>query len=84
MIGTTAAGSCENANCLATAQVVTFRRAAEVICGEYAGPATGYQLESAARVIFKVQQACGISARVLLVTLQKEQGLLTATAPTDS
>jgi len=44
-------------------------------------PYEGAKSESAARVIFKVQQACGISAKVLLVTLQKEQGLVTDDAP---
>lgn len=40
----------------------------------------------ASTVIFRVQQACGISARVILVTLDKEQGLITgrqSTAPSD-
>lgn len=31
----------------------------------------------ASTVIFRVQQACGISAKVILVTLDKEQGLIT-------
>ena len=37
-------------------------------------------------VIFRVQQACGISAKVILVTLDKEQGLITgrqSTGPSD-
>ena len=37
----------------------------------------------ASTVIFKVQQACGISARVILVTLQKEQGLITSRNPSN-
>lgn len=40
----------------------------------------------ASTVIFRVQQACGISAKVILVTLDKEQGLITGRAsrnPTD-
>jgi hypothetical protein len=36
---------------------------------------------SAATIIFRAQQSCGISAKVLLVTLQKEQGLITKAAP---
>ena len=47
-------------------------------CSEYRGASN----ETVARIIYKVQQACGISAKVLLVTLQKEQGLVTSTAPT--
>ncbi|GAB3126734.1 cell wall-binding repeat-containing protein [Glaciibacter psychrotolerans] len=49
-------------------------------CGTYNGAAN----ESAARIIYKVQRACGISAKVILVTLQKEQGLVTRTSPSDS
>ncbi|MFP7834043.1 cell wall-binding repeat-containing protein [Marisediminicola sp. LYQ134] len=36
---------------------------------------------SAATVIFRVQRACGISAKVILVTLQKEQALVTKNNP---
>lgn len=42
-------------------------------CATYTGAAN----ETAATIIFKSQQACGISAKVLLVTLQKEQRLIT-------
>ncbi|MBK4346476.1 cell wall-binding repeat-containing protein [Lacisediminihabitans changchengi] len=49
-----------------------------LVCSAY--PSEGN--ESAARIIFKVQQACGISARVILVTLQKEEALITGTSPT--
>lgn len=38
--------------------------------------------KTAADVIFEVSQACGINARVLLVMLQKEQGLVTTGNPT--
>lgn len=38
---------------------------------------TGADDESAARIIVKTAQACGISPRVLLVLVQKEQSLLT-------
>lgn len=36
---------------------------------------------SAAQIIYNVARACGINPRVLLVTLQKEQGLVQATIP---
>lgn len=36
---------------------------------------------SAAEVIYDVARACGINPRVILVKLQKEQGLITASAP---
>ena len=72
-------GGCATSDCLAVHKIDTFSRAADrTVCKEYVGAAQ----ESAARVIYKVQKACGISARVLLVTLQKEQSLLSATAPT--
>src|SRR5690606_31566027 len=51
--------------------------AADAMCGAYAGADD----ESAARIIFKVARACGINPRVILVTLQKEQGLVTSTKP---
>ncbi|MFM1993939.1 MAG: hypothetical protein RL537_628 [Actinomycetota bacterium] len=37
---------------------------------------------SAAQVIHAIANACGINPRVLIVTLQKEQGLVTSTKPT--
>ena len=36
---------------------------------------------SAARIIYNISRACGINPRVLLVTLQKEQGLVQARIP---
>lgn len=47
------------------------------MCSEYTNEAQ----ESAARIIWKVAQACGISPKVLLVMLEKEQGLVTDTWP---
>ncbi len=62
--------------CLRTATFDTTTRTPDDRCpGGYVG-ASG---ESAAQVITKVAQGCGISPRVLLVTLQKEQSLVTAT-----
>lgn len=46
-------------------------------CGAYPGAAN----ESAADIITKVGAACGISQKALIVLLQKEQGLVTATSP---
>lgn len=40
--------------------------------------------ESAATIVAKVGVSCGISQKALLVTLQKEQGLVTAAAPAAS
>lgn len=38
---------------------------------------------SAAEMIAEIARACGINPKVLIVTLQKEQGLVTSTKPTD-
>lgn len=76
----TTVGTCQNSNCLAVYRTDTPTRTWSFgTCSTYAGGSG----ESAARIIFKVQQACGISAKVILVTLQKEQTLLTNRAPTD-
>lgn len=73
-------GSCQNSNCLAVYRADTPTRTWSFgTCSTYVGGAA----ESAARIIFKVQQACGLSAKVILVTLQKEQSLLTNPAPSD-
>ena len=53
---------------------------ADAMCNAYAGGG----VESAARIIFKVAQACGINPQALIVMLQKEQGLVTDTYPYDS
>lgn len=47
----------------------------------YCAAIPGAAWESAASIITRVGIACGISQKVLLVLLQKEQGLVTATAP---
>ncbi len=60
--------------CLRNARQDTWTRPADVYCP---GTYVGAPAESAATIIAKVGQACGISQRVLLVILQKEQGLVT-------
>ena len=70
---------CTNSNCLDIYRQATTTREATPRCKAYQGEAS----ESAARILYKVQTACGISAKALLVTLQKEQGLVTAAAPSD-
>ena len=73
--------TCGNSNCLESKRTTTFDRPADRnVCEAYAGAAN----ELTSTIIFKVQQACGISAKVLLVTLQKEQGLITKSAPSDA
>jgi hypothetical protein len=70
--------SASGATCLKDFTENTSTRAADSYC-----PNTyvGAPAESAATIIAKVALACGISPRVLLVTLQKEQGLVQTTAP---
>ncbi|GAA3205440.1 hypothetical protein [Microbacterium terregens] len=63
--------------CLKDYQQVTDNRPADRYCDGYSGGIW----ETAAQIIDKVARSCGISQRVLLVLLQKEQGLVTATAP---
>ncbi|WP_213814356.1 DUF4214 domain-containing protein [Glaciihabitans sp. dw_435] len=63
--------------CLASYRMNTTTKAADPMCGKY----TGAKNESAATIIYKVAQACGVNPQVLIVTLQKEQGLVTATSP---
>lgn len=70
---------CGNDLCLERYRETTATREATPRCGRYEGAAN----EPASRIIFRVQQVCGISAKALLVTLQKEQGLITTGSPTD-
>jgi hypothetical protein len=76
-------GSCTNGQCLNVlsdtlpTEPLTVSPSGNTRCTALAGG-----LMSAAAIIFQVQQACSISARVILVTLQKEQGLVTSKAPT--
>lgn len=71
-------GTCNNSNCLNIYKQTTQDRAPSERCLQgYKGAAN----ESAARIIFKVQTSCNISAKVILVTLQKEQSLVTSKSP---
>ena len=72
-------GSCRNAKCLNVLKMTTTTRAADSNCATYQGAAN----EAASTIIYKVQVACGISAKVILVTLQKEQSLATDDIPSD-
>lgn len=47
-------------------------------CAAYSGAAN----ERASTIIWRVSQACNINPQVILVTLQKEQGLITKGSPT--
>ncbi|HWH25507.1 MAG TPA: hypothetical protein VNT53_02530 [Pseudolysinimonas sp.] len=63
--------------CLKNYRETTHTIAGTPMCAQYDGAAN----ESAATIIFKVAQTCGISPKVLLVVLQKEQGLVTHSSP---
>ncbi len=65
--------------CLKDLKTATQTKAADKYCAKY----TGSSSESAATIIYKVAQACGINPQVLIVMLQKEQGLITHTWPSD-
>lgn len=67
-------GSCAaGATCLLNYRESTWTRASDSYCAGYQGAPN----ETPEAVIVKVAQSCGINPRVLLVTLQKEQSLLT-------
>ena len=71
-------GTCQNALCLNVLTQDTYDRPKDrTVCNAYVGATN----EPVSRMIYKVQQACGVSAKVLLVTLQKEMGLVTKTNP---
>ncbi|NTV38810.1 MAG: hypothetical protein HGA51_02475, partial [Demequinaceae bacterium] len=63
--------------CLKDYRQSTYTIPATPMCSEYVGAAD----ESAARIIAKVAASCGVSPKVILVILQKEQGLVTSTQP---
>lgn len=64
--------------CLKEYRETTETKVPDAYCtGTYVGASN----ELASTILYKVAQACGISPKVLLVTLQKEQGLITNTWP---
>ncbi|MEN9739768.1 MAG: hypothetical protein RLZ72_34 [Actinomycetota bacterium] len=78
-------GTCTNTRCLKIYHMdtvtVSLPERHSVTGDRFCTDYVGAPAESAARIIYKVQQACGISAKVILVTLQKEQGLVTSDSP---
>ncbi|MDN3311799.1 hypothetical protein QWJ90_12750 [Microbacterium oryzae] len=66
--------------CLKDFAQQTATKKADAYC---AGTYQGASRESAATIIAKVSRACGVSEKVLLVMLQKEQGLVTHDWPSD-
>lgn len=70
--------ACTKPNCLRTVRVNMGDQPGDAYCAALSG---GADLDAAA-VIARVAVACGVSPRVMLVTLQKESGLVTRTDPT--
>lgn len=64
-------------NCLKDFRQTTSSQPADQYCAAYVGAAN----ETSAQIIEKVGRACGISPKVLLVMLEKEQSLLTDSWP---
>ena len=78
-------GTCNNGKCLnvlsagiSSRDAVISRTTGNLICSAIQGGTM-----RVSELIYRVQVACGISAKVILVTLQKEQGLTTSKAPSD-
>ncbi|WP_341975319.1 hypothetical protein LTA6_003680 [Microbacterium sp. LTA6] len=63
--------------CLKDFKISSVNRPADSYCQGYTGAAN----ETAARIIYRVAQSCGINPQVLIVMLQKEQGLVTHSWP---
>ncbi|KAB1886923.1 VCBS repeat-containing protein [Microbacterium maritypicum] len=63
--------------CIKDFRITSVTRPADAYCDGYTGAAN----ESAARIIYRVAQSCNINPQVLIVMLQKEQGLITHTWP---
>lgn len=76
-------GACNNGLCLnvLTENVASRSRLVSDSTGNLRCDAFQGGLLSAAAIIYRAQLACGISAKVILVTLQKEQGLVTSKSP---
>lgn len=68
--------SCSGKDCLKSKTFTTSSQPADDYCAAYRGA----KHETAAAIIYKAGKACGISQKVLLTVLQKEQHLVTATS----
>lgn len=71
---------CSGSECLATKTFETQDEDSDSLCSGY----TASSDESAADIISGVAESCRINPRVLIVMLQKEQGLVTASEPEES
>lgn len=66
--------------CLENFRQNTVSRPADAKCGAYTGVAS----QRASDIIYAVAQACGLNPQVLLVLLEKEQGLVSSNSPSAS
>lgn len=64
--------------CLKDYTIATSTRSADGLCLGYQGGL----VQSAAQIVAGVARSCGINPQVILVLLEKEQGLVSRTAPT--
>lgn len=71
--------ACSGDNCLKSKTFDTTDQTANEYCAAYGGA----KHETAAAIIYKTGKACGISQKILLTVLQKEQHLVTAATITD-
>ncbi len=78
-------GACSNGQCInvlsasiSSRAAVISQRTGNLVCNAIQGGTM-----RVAELIYRAQVACGISAKAILVTLQKEQGLVTSRAPSD-
>lgn len=76
-------GTCTNGKCLNVLSTSISNRDAVTTGGNTVCTAIKGGTMRVSELIYRVQTACGISAKVILVTLQKEQGLVTSKAPSD-
>lgn len=78
-------GTCSNSNCLNVAVIPYPGRARDVsqTTGNVVCEAISSGTMRVSELIYRTQVACGISAKVILVTLQKEQGLVLDRSPSD-
>jgi LysM repeat protein len=67
----------EGFTCMKDYRETTFSRDQTVLCSAYEGA----ENETSAHILHKVSVACGVSVEALLVLIQKEQSLITLSAP---
>jgi putative cell wall-binding protein len=79
-------GTCQNGKCLNVAVLPVADRPASYSGDSHKIACSAIQGGNlpVSELIYRTQVACSISAKVILVTLQKEQGLVTSRAPSDA